>query len=134
MLRFVLTCAICLFATAGAAGEDNSLTPAERAAGWRLLFDGATTAGWTNATKEPFPHRSWVIRDGCLVAEPRNLNPESYQDVMTTTSYGSFDLRFDWMIAPGGNSGVKYLVQKRSTGARSPAINVARRPAALRCS
>jgi 3-keto-disaccharide hydrolase len=109
MLR---TCVIYLLAAACLAGADNRLTPAERAADWRLLFDGATTEGWTNATGEPFPHRSWVIRDGCLVAEPRNLNPESYQDVMTTTAYGSFDLRFDWMIAPGGNSGVKYLVQK----------------------
>ena len=74
MLRI---CAICLLAAFHAAGADNSLTPAERAAGWGLLFDGTTTDGWTNATGEPFPHRSWVIRDGCLVAEPRNLNPES---------------------------------------------------------
>ena len=31
-------------------------------------------------------------------------------DLMTAGGYRNFDLRFEWKIEPGGNSGVKYLV------------------------
>ena len=29
-----------------AADSPNTLTPAEKTAGWKLLFDGTSTAGW----------------------------------------------------------------------------------------
>ena len=31
-------------------------------------------------------------------------------DLVTEGAYRNFDLQFEWKIAPGGNSGVKYLV------------------------
>ncbi|MEI9892696.1 MAG: hypothetical protein WDN28_01965 [Chthoniobacter sp.] len=35
-----------LAAAAFAADENNALSDAEKAAGWKLLFDGKTTDGW----------------------------------------------------------------------------------------
>lgn len=99
---------VLLAAALRAAGpEPNTLTPAEQAAGWKLLFDGHTTTGWTEVTGKPFP-ASWTIEDGCL----RSLAMRSMQDLRTTDTYRNFELRWEWKIAPGGNSGVKYLVKK----------------------
>jgi hypothetical protein len=91
------------------AADPNTLTPAEKAAGWMLLFDGRTTAGWQEVTGLSVPAESWRVEDGCL----RALNSgHGYQDLRTETVFSSFEFQFDWKIDPGGNSGVKYLVQK----------------------
>ena len=92
-----------------AADPLNTLTPAEKTAGWILLFDGKTAAGWKEVTGLPFPTQSWRIEDGCL----RALNSgRGYQDIRTEAVFGSLEFQFDWKIEAGGNSGVKYLVQK----------------------
>lgn len=88
---------------------DNELTPAERAQGWTLLFDGSTTKGWREVTGLEFPAESWIIEDHCLKAV---LHPDAFQDLRTEAEFESFDLRFAWKIAPAGNSGVKYFVVK----------------------
>lgn len=41
---------------------DNTLTAQEQSDGWRLLFDGKTTAGWRNAHADTFPARGWRSR------------------------------------------------------------------------
>lgn len=98
-----------LVVPAGAAdAAPNHLTDAERSAGWRLLFDGSTTAGWVEVTGKPFP-ASWTIDKGCLKTIVRK---DGFQDIRTVESFGSFELQFDWMLLADGNSGVKYLVQR----------------------
>jgi Domain of Unknown Function (DUF1080) len=104
-LRFVhllFLASLCL------AQPPNQLSPEEKSAAWTLLFDGATTNGWTEVSGLPFP-ASWKIDDGCLKAIP---NPQDMQDIRTADKFNSFDLQFEWKLAKGGNSGVKYLVQK----------------------
>ena len=91
------------------AAEPNRLTDAEQRQGWRLLFDGKTTAGWEEITGKPFPANCWTVEDGSLKALVRS---DGFQDIRTTESFRSFDLQFDWKILKDGNSGVKYLVQK----------------------
>jgi hypothetical protein len=98
-----------LFFIALVCSAQNRLTPQEKAAGWKLLFDGTTTAGWLEVTGLPFPTTSWTIENGCLKALQ---NPDGVQDVRTVETYRSFELQFEWRIAKNGNSGVKYLVQK----------------------
>ncbi len=106
-MRLFLT-GLVLSACAVAAGPPNTLTADEKAAGWILLFDGRTTAGWREVTGLPFPD-TWEIQDGCLHA----LNPgHGFQDLRSDIEPRSFEFQFDWKIAPGANSGVKYLVQK----------------------
>jgi hypothetical protein len=85
----------------------NTLTDEERAAGWRLLFDGKTFAGWNDPAASQPAGDSWTIRDGALVAQK---NPRILEDLTTAESFQDFELFFDWRIQPGGNSGVKYRV------------------------
>ncbi|SPF43987.1 conserved exported hypothetical protein [Candidatus Sulfopaludibacter sp. SbA4] len=93
----------------GRGAEPNQLTDAERRQGWRLLFDGKTTAGWEEITGKPFPANCWTIEDASLKALVRS---DGFQDIRTVEVFGSFDLQFDWKILKDGNSGVKYLIQR----------------------
>jgi hypothetical protein len=90
------------------AAEPNQLTAEERRAGWRLLFDGTTSAGWLEVTGKPFPTTCWTIENGCLKALVRT---DGFQDIRTAETFRRFDLQFDWMLKADGNSGVKYLIQ-----------------------
>jgi hypothetical protein len=94
--------------TAGAA--DNELTPQEKKAGWKLLFDGKTFNGWEDPAKKSPPADSYVIDDGCLKS---TRHPQITEDLFTAATYRDFELVFDWKITPGGNSGVKYRIQDR---------------------
>lgn len=109
MIRMVgnsCAAALLLFAaTAAGDSEHNSLTPDEQRAGFRLLFDGRSLNGWELA--KPFSAGKWVVEDGCLVPKGRP------RELITTAEYGDFELRFDWKIAKGGNSGVMYRVEKQ---------------------
>src|SRR5580704_6952018 len=87
---------------------DNQLTSQEKAAGWRLLFDGKTYANWVDPTKKSPPGDSFRIEDGCLAATD---HPKISEDLFTTETFRDFELEFDWKISPRGNSGVKYRIQ-----------------------
>jgi len=91
------------------AAESNQLSDEERRAGWRLLFDGRTTEGWVEVTGKPFPTNCWTVNEDSLKSIVRTGGA---QDIRTTGSFRSFDLRFDWKLLAGGNSGVKYLIQR----------------------
>ncbi len=66
----------------------NQLTEADRAAGWRLLFDGESLAGWRGYRREDVP-ASWKAVDGTLAFSPGTV---------------------EWKISPGGNSGIMFRV------------------------
>ena len=48
------------------AAAPNQLTEEEKAAGWKLLFDGKSTTGWRGAKQKAFPSKGWTIEDGWL--------------------------------------------------------------------
>lgn len=81
----------------------NTLTPAEKAAGWQLLFDGHSLKNW----HAPAPG-AWAIEDGCLKSLGK---PVLREDLISTGTYGDFEMTFEWKLAPGSNSGVKYRIQ-----------------------
>ena len=88
-----------------------SLTDAEKQGGWKLLFDGATTAGWRGLGMDGFPHDQWTIENGCFhcLGKPGKTN-----DLITDRKYENFELSFEWMVPKAmGNSGVKYRVQEQ---------------------
>ena len=90
----------------------NTLTDAEREAGWRLLFDGETTAGWRGYNREAFPDTGWAVIDGALVVGATATDPDVAVggDIVTTESFSDFDLRFAFMLSEVANSGVLYRV------------------------
>jgi hypothetical protein len=106
----------------------NTLTPAERSAGWRLLFDGKTFAGWRGLGYDTVPTAHWVVVDGAIkkiasgnvprVADGRPLNGG---DLMTVDSFADFELSWEWKVTPGANSGVKYNVSEQMSTAQGGA-------------
>src|SRR5581483_11137227 len=101
-----LTSAMCLTASAQ---DLNRLTPAEKAAGWQLLFDGATLNGWEDPSQKHPPGDAWTLEDGSLKAR---AHPRIREDLISARHFGDFELTFDWRISAGGNSGLKYRIQK----------------------
>ena len=83
---------------AAARGDDNVLTPDEKAAGWALLFDGRTLNGWT--TEAGKPSRTPV--------EEGAINPHKTGGYMMIhkDDWSDFVLALDFKISKGCNSGV----------------------------
>lgn len=83
---------------------DNELTNDERAAGWRLLFDGKTFAGWRGFLNAPIT--GWEVRDGTLhaIAKTTGVN------LVTEKTFQDFELTWEWKLPFAGNNGVKYFV------------------------
>jgi hypothetical protein len=89
----------------------NNLSAQEKKNGWKLLFDGKTSRGWTGAYKNTFPEKGWVIQNGLLSVLPSNGGESTNGgDIVTQEQFKAFDLSFDFKLAPGANSGVKYFV------------------------
>jgi hypothetical protein len=92
-----------------AAQQHNTLTPAEKKAGWILLFDGKTMNHWVDPRQKTPPGDAWTIEDGCLKALS---HAKLTEDLFSKDTYRDFELSYEWRISPGGNSGVKYRIQK----------------------
>jgi hypothetical protein len=77
---------------------DNTLTPAERQAGWILLFDGKTANGWMNSdgTAPRTP-----VTNGAL-----NPHKAGHYMLIHTQQWSNFLLSLDFMITNGCNSGI----------------------------
>jgi hypothetical protein len=88
----------------------NLLSPSEKADGWTLLFDGATTAGWHGYNKQELA--AWAIDDCGLetVGVTGNYGSDKRADLVTNREFTNFELRFEWKASKGGNSGVMYGV------------------------
>jgi hypothetical protein len=84
----------------------NVLTAEEQAAGWVLLFDGKSTAGWRGYKKPSMPDKGWRVEDGLL----KKVAGERGGDIITERKFTNFELTWEWRLAPGANNGLKYLV------------------------
>ena len=86
------------------AQADNTLTAAEKKAGWKLLFDGKTTSQWRpykNAESD-----GWDIANGEIHCKDKGVQHRA--DLITKEQYGDFELAFDWKVSKGANSGLIY--------------------------
>ncbi len=90
--------------TSRSSGDDAAtvLTAAERAQGWRVLFDGSDLSAWRGYRKTSLPE-GWQAVDGSLA-----LVTAGAGDIITRDQFRNFDLRLEWKVAPGGNSGIFY--------------------------
>ena len=105
----------------------NTLTAEEEAEGWILLFDGATFDGWRGLGREGIPGGHWLIEDGAIkkvasgeVPTAPDGQPLEGGDLMTEATYRDFELRWEWRVSPGGNSGIKYNVSEDLSTAHEP--------------
>jgi hypothetical protein len=108
--------ALCSLSLAGALqAQDavNTLSDAEQKAGWKLLFDGKTLTSW-RGYRDPAAPIKWTIENSCLKNVKGNGRPETGGgEILTVDEFTDFDFRFEWRIAPGGNSGIIYFVKER---------------------
>ncbi len=103
--RTALLAAAALASSVLAAGQSmvNTVSPKEKAGGWRLLFDGKTTTGWRGFRQQQMP-AGWTVVDGALT----RVAPAS--DIVTVEQFGDFELTVEWNLSPNGNSGIFYRV------------------------
>lgn len=73
---------------------------------WIALFDGKSTDHWRGYKKDHLP-AEWKIEDGTLA-----LTRKGGGYIVTKEQFEHFDLRLDWKISEGGNSGLLFRVSE----------------------
>jgi hypothetical protein len=88
----------------------NTLSDAERAEGWTLLFDGESLAGWHGYNGGVL--ESWMIEDCTIksVGTEGNYGSDLRTDLVTDDEYTDFEFSVEWKATEGGNSGIMYGV------------------------
>ena len=107
-MKRTLSLLLALTVTSGVrihAAENNALTPAEKSAGWILLFNGTSFDGWHNFKQEGVKP-GWQVKDGALVC----VDPHNAGDIVTTGKFKWFELQLDYDISEAGNSGIMFHV------------------------
>ncbi len=104
----------CCDTTKAAVVELNALSVDEQSGGWVLLFDGKTSQGWRGYNKTEFP-KAWSVVDGTLFCKGSG-NGEAGAvdggDILFDKKFKNFNLKVEWKISKGGNSGIFYLGQE----------------------
>jgi len=108
LYSFVL---ICILSCSGcvSAGQTNKLNPEEKKQGFKLLFDGKSMEHWRNYKSKTIRPK-WQVVDGAMV-----LTGKGGKDIVTKEKFDYFDLRLQWTIAEGGNSGIMFRVDESTT-------------------
>ena len=111
----------------------NTLSEAEKADGWQLLWDGSTTANWIGAKGGEFPSHGWIIDGGVLTVIPKKgLDDAKWAeyglpasrkgelggggDIVTKEKYRDFEFKVDFRLTEGANSGIKYFYDENVNG------------------
>jgi hypothetical protein len=107
--------ATAVLATAVPAARDNgsapnTLTDAEKKAGWILLFDGHSLDAWRAYKKSDAAGLRWKIDDNSLSLPAQTEPGTRAGDILSKDTFEQFELSVDWKVAPGSNSGIKYFV------------------------
>ncbi len=107
--------------------QSNTLTTAELADGWRLLFDGESFDGWRGLGRDSIPTSHWKIEDGNIrkiasgdVPTAADGQPLEGGDILTIDTFENFELVLEWKVSPGANSGIKYNVSEEMSTASPP--------------
>jgi cytochrome c len=93
---------------------DNTLTEAERKAGWSLLFDGKSMGSWRNFKKKTLG-KGWVINENAIHLDAKPNKDGHWQavdggDIITDKSYENYEFTVSWKINNCGNSGIIFNV------------------------
>ena len=93
-----LVTAICGASWAEDAGKAARPSDAEVAEGFAPIFDGQSLRGWIGLDGDA---SSYYVKDGMLICKATGSN-----HILTEKEYGSFILRLQIKMDPGGNNGV----------------------------
>lgn len=86
--------------------ENNQLTAEEEQEGWQLLFNGKNHEGWRGYDKNHFPKKGWIVDNGSLTV----LDEGGGGCIITEEKFSEFDLKLEFRMKEGANSGIKYYL------------------------
>jgi len=88
----------------------NDMSALEKKQGYRLLWDGKTSKGWTSSNGTAFPAEGWQIQDGILSIQ-KDIPGEKAKggDIVSEKEFSAYELKFDFKLTKGANSGLKYF-------------------------
>lgn len=103
----VLICTLLTRLSVGASASEYGVSNEEETeAGWIVLFDGKSLGHWRNYGSDTLDNGWRIEGDAFGLATP------GAGDIVTRESWGDFELRLEWRISNGGNSGVFILVDE----------------------
>ncbi len=102
MVAAALSAAVFLAALGAVVRAGGPAADAKSEAEFLSLFDGKTLQGWTDTNGKP-PTAGWVVEDGAI-----HRTAQKAGNIITERQFDNFDLRFEWKVNKGGNSGLKY--------------------------
>jgi hypothetical protein len=114
MNRKLTTALASLFLFGGLVGitqafDDHAKAKPVAEEGFTVLFDGTSTENFRGYNKETFPEKGWKLEDGTIRVIGKT---KGSGDIITKEQYSDFDLRWEWKVAEGANSGVMYRVEE----------------------
>lgn len=103
---------VACIANPGAVKTPNTLSSAEQAAGWQLLFDGRSLEGWRASDA---PSTTFSVKDGAIVVH----GPRShlfYVGPVAGGDFRHFELKLEVMTFANANSGVYFHTEWQEKG------------------
>lgn len=96
---------------------DTSATGTQSATteeGFMPLFDGTSTKGWHTYGKTGVG-KAWQVVDGTLHLEAKadkDWQTAEGGDIVSDEEFENFHLKYEWKIAPKGNSGLVFFIKE----------------------
>lgn len=113
LLLTIVASVIISASTRAADPKPNQLTAAEKAAGWRLLFNGTSLDGWRGFKQPGPPATGWEIKQGVLTC----VKGGKGGDLITTDQFDDFELAWEWSMPAKSNNGIKYFITESRASA-----------------
>jgi hypothetical protein len=79
----------------------------------KSLLNGKDLVGWHSFKKTTAPDKGWDFQDGSLHHVPKGGGG----DLISDATFEDFDLTWEWKVAEGANSGLKYFVSEERKSA-----------------
>ena len=90
----------------------NTLTAADRAAGWKLLFNGDSGEGWVHDEQPSLPAEGWRVAGGAL-----HVKADAGENgIATEEAYAEFELELEWKVDGEGNGALKFSRGDQAAG------------------
>jgi hypothetical protein len=93
----------------------NKLSEQEKNEGWKLLFNGRNHEGWRGANKDHWPEKGWIVHNAAMTVVAEGGGESIHGgDIVTKEEFSDFELKLDFRMTEGANSGIKYYVTEKA--------------------